>query len=174
MMKLYHLLCSLNMKKTIITILVSVGVTLLYGRLQTNNFIPKYTTNSFIEWLDNKLQPSANIVTSLTITEEIRGKVQRVGYAKGQIGGLKYYYTGTPGFYNYDSFITLDVNGRVIPVYFSPERTRQMKVFLNGKQIPFTSILPNDHITLTEVIDVKRNNINDENLVKIQIEVERE
>lgn len=158
------------MNKNIIYVLIAVALTLFFTRLQTKNYTPRYTSNSFIEWLDNKLK-SGSVVKSLTVTEVIEGNIQNLGYVKGRIGGLQYYYTGSPGYYTYDSYITLVIDKKVVPIYFSTERTRKMKVFRNGEPIPFASIQSGEYIRLTEILDITKDNVNDGNLKEIRIDI---
>lgn len=160
------------MKRSVILVLIAVGGTLLYTRLQPKPYAPRYVSISFTEWLDNKLQPGNTFVKSLTVTEIIEGTVESVGYKKGRIGGLKYYYTGSPGYYTYDSYVSIMHEGKIVPIFFSPERTRKMKVFRDGQQIPFDSIKQSEFIRLTEVLDIAKDNRDDANLIEIRIDIE--
>jgi hypothetical protein len=160
--------------RLILAIAIIVFAYALYSVKTEKNslgYIPVHISNSTLEWLDNKLKASGGVVRSLQVEEVIEGEVIRAGYMRGKIGGLKYYYTGSPGYYEYASYILIKYNGKSVPVYFSERRTQMMVVKAGSSPNSLQSIQPGDHVKIAEVIDLTKNNINDENLVSLTINV---
>jgi len=138
-------------------------------------YTSKHIPPSFLEWLDNKFTKKNGFTSTLTVKESISGTVVKAVAKKGRVEGLQYYFTGIPGYYEYDSYIILEnETGERLPVYFSPTRTKNMKVVLiTGEQVPFSSLQKGDRVTIREEVDAQKDNRDDKNLIQLIVEIER-
>lgn len=139
--------------------------------LNRSGYSPKHIENSFLEWLDNKTGMSREFMESLTVTEVVIGNVVSAERRNGKIGGLKYYYTGEKGNYVYDSVLVLKKNGKTIPLYFSALRTKVLRVYRGSELIELEDLKDGESVMVSETVEVRKSNLNDQNLVNLTIKV---
>lgn len=168
----------MTQRQLVVTGIILIAFIFFGWKINANKsefYTSKHIPPSFLEWLDNKFVKKNGFTSTLTVKESISGTVVKAVAEKGRVEGLQYYYTGTPGYYEYDSYIILENKTRErLPVYFSPTRTKNMKVVLkSGEQVPFLSLQKGDRVTIREEVDVQKDNRDDKNLIQLIIEIER-
>lgn len=143
--------------------------------IKSASLVPAESTfaKSNFEWLTYIGLTNKEFIKSSLISTTLTGTVVTTDTTPGKLPiEAKEYFVGEKGFYQYGSTITIKTeSGLERTFYFSPQRTKAMKVMKGNVVKKFNDIVPGTKIEITETVDLAVPNPNDANLVSLTVKI---
>jgi hypothetical protein len=143
--------------------------------IKSASLVPEESTfaKSNFEWLTYIGLTNREFIKSSLISTTLTGTVVSAEATPGKLPiEAKEYFVGEKGFYQYGSTITIKTDsGLERTFYFSPQRTKAMKIMKGNVNKKFTDVVPGSKVEITETVDLAVPNPNDANLVSLTVKI---